>query len=156
LDRPSSVVDREAGYRDALAGHGLSGNATVVPICGMDLNWDYTKSVEVVQRTLDRMQGRCGVFLVHSGLIPHVWPAIEAGGFLHSDVGIACFDQVVPGWLPDDVLLVRALMPVESMARKAIEILMEKLAGSKQLRQLSLKPRVLIHEPTPGAGISAI
>jgi hypothetical protein len=45
------------------------------------------------------------------------------------------------------VLLIKALMPIESMAEKSVEIIVEKIAGSQQPRRLTLEPTIIVHDP---------
>lgn len=129
----SSVRDRVAGYRAALEECGRSIDNSMIK--------DSSNIEKSVKEMLDTIDGRFGIFAVHSLLIPEVLDSLEKIGVEHNNVGIACFDEP-PVRIPEDMTFVKVIQPLESMARKSVQIIMDRLNGNRDIECVLLEPEV--------------
>lgn len=144
---PSTGSERELGFLDTLKANGLPTENTVFPIMGTGANFNIDDTKRLVREALKHVGDKFALYVTHSGLLNHVWPAVEELGVKHSDVAIACVDEIPAGWLPDDVFHIKIIMPLADMSRECIRIVMDKIRGGTGRRQVVMKPRVEIIDP---------
>jgi DNA-binding LacI/PurR family transcriptional regulator len=96
---------------------------------------------EKIVSSLEHFKGQSAVFTTNPGILQQLWPFIEETGVPHDQIALACFDHPYPG-LPEDVVVVKAVQPLEQIARRSVRILLDKLRGVHRLEQQRIEATI--------------
>lgn len=138
--------DRHAGFRQGLAGHGVSLPAAQV------VNGTFTRDggYEAMERLLDRDTGVTCVFAVNDVMAVGAMAALRDRGVpLPSGMAVAGFDDIVT--LRDVTpSLTTVRLPLEDLGSSAVDLVLQPKAEQPRVRRVG--GEVVLRESTPALG----
>ncbi len=148
----SSIRDRVEGYKQALQDYGVDFDPSwLVPVCtdafpNTALGVDFHEAHRITQESLD-LSGKFAVFAATSTILAGAWRAIAEAHIEHERVALACFDVPIQS-IPQDVQFIKVVQPLERIARKSIQLIIDKLSGSSAIQKVVLEPEYRIEAPS--------
>ncbi len=138
---------RLMGYKKALGEHGLEFDEELVVRCGPAME----DGAEATRKILAMKDRPTAIFALNDFLAIGVMDALDAAGLkVPDDMAVVGFDDVMLA-SHLKVPLTTVAQPKEQLGKLAIEILLEKIEKkTKELRQVMLKPKLVIRESSGG------
>ena len=147
-DAPLPSANKGQGYLRAMQNHGLAPERVALDDWGPGVLEESYRAGIQMGRASDRPTALvCWSDLVAMGICRGLQ---EVGARVPEDVAVVGFNDVQIGayFTPP---LTTVAQPVEKICRKAMELLIEQLSGKKEVRQVTVQPRLVIRRSC-GAG----
>ena len=140
----SAVSERERGFYRALIDHDVGFNYSPIRKTSLILNeeeggYDLAKNI-LKDKPRDFS---FGIVAVNALMLVGAWRAIEEKKLNHNNIGLACFDPF-PFDVPEEVTLIEVIQPLEVMARKSVQVILDKLSGKREIQQIILESDIRI------------
>lgn len=139
----SSVVDRTAGYSDAMNENGLSCN--IIKIDGPPLNAasDESYIYDVTKKILSDVHERTAIFALNSPMLVGAWNAISESNIPYNDLALASFDEPYI-FIHPDILYIKIIQPLEEIGKRSVKIAIDKLKGDMDIVQVKMQPDIFV------------
>jgi LacI family transcriptional regulator len=141
-EKSTTVHDRSEGHRRALQARGLYHEDLVVSFPpSTDIVTQRDMAYEATRQLLTRAPAPFAILALNTPILGGAWEALREAGLNHDDFALACFDEF-PGQLPEDVLFVDVLQPLQEIGRLAAQMVLEAVAGNREPRRVVLPPAI--------------
>ncbi|MHB9035866.1 MAG: GntR family transcriptional regulator [Armatimonadota bacterium] len=138
----STLRHRKAGYIRAMSERGLSHNGMVhVLATTLSLSVEERSACSLAMSALENESPGFAVVGAKAPIFVGLMNAIRELGLGGDDVAVACCDEP-PVYVPDDILYVRVLQPLEEIGATSIRLVMDKIRGNKAFETVLLAPKV--------------
>jgi LacI family transcriptional regulator len=140
---PYNVPSKERldGYRDVMSRYHSPASPIVLDWPPKTADWESVAHCAALS-LLTRVDGPFAIVASEPLLLRGVWSAVSEAGLSHESFALACFDEPHID-IPDDVLFVRVLQPLEQIAKRSVEIAVAKFSGDTRIHQVRLEPAIL-------------
>ncbi|MCE5198955.1 GntR family transcriptional regulator [bacterium] len=141
-----TIKNRMAGYIRAMAEHGLSyENYLHVCPAALSMTSEEKGSYSIVKAVLKDAKPGFAVFAANTPVFVGVMNGMRELGLNVGDIGLACFDEP-PIYVPDNVVYINVLQPLEDMGTRCVEIIMDRLRDkAMEPQHIMLSPKLRVN-----------
>lgn len=139
----SAVTDRAVGYEQVMRSHGLECDLLYCIESAIEYErpWVFEGAYRVARAMELPETEPFAVFAVTGTLVEPIVRAFDERGIPHDRFTLATFDEPYRE-IASDIRLVKATQPLLDMGSWSVRLLMERLAGSKEVRRVTLPPEI--------------